>query len=428
MCGILFSQDSNKIPDLSLLKQRGPEGFNEQENDLGYFAHSMLNTIGENVKQPYHGKHGVLLYNGSVYNGTGGNDTAWLGSRLDDNLENTIEIIKVLNGEFALIYVTNDHIVFCADHFNQRNLWFYFDQPSKQITISSIPDIVHQKHGVSWHTNENKIYVIDKKTFSIDIVTNKIWDLQQGTNHFDYVIEEFEKAVKNRYIPETSTNLLSSGFDSGVINCATHKLFKEIDCVCDPTYEVKETIKERMQIHRSVVLKNEDDHQREQEVMFNEILPSDTVWIDPSVEPLINILKKYVGKRNKKIVLFGTGGDEIYNDWHEQREGSTIGRTNGQFPSTLKLLWPWYNYNNDRLRLVNTRNDFICGYFGIEARNPLLDVNLVQAWLNTTCTIKNQGYKSWMKAYMDQEDYPYTMKKVHWAMEDYQPESWKKLK
>ena len=66
MCGILYSQDSNGFTDLEMLKRRGPEGFVEDTNQLGYFAHSMLNTIGQNTPQPYHTKSGILLYNGST--------------------------------------------------------------------------------------------------------------------------------------------------------------------------------------------------------------------------------------------------------------------------------------------------------------------------------------------------------------------------
>ena len=112
MCGILYSQDSTGFSNLDMLKRRGPEGFTELENDLGYFAHSMLNTIGESTPQPYHTKSGILLYNGSTYNSGKANDTQWLGEKLDDNLDNTLNVVRELNGEYALIYVTEKNIVF----------------------------------------------------------------------------------------------------------------------------------------------------------------------------------------------------------------------------------------------------------------------------------------------------------------------------
>jgi len=423
MCGILYSQNKEKLKNLSLLKLRGPEGFKDYENELGYFAHSMLNTIGPNTPQPYQTSKGILLYNGSIYNDVLQNDTKWIGQQLDDKVSDCIDLIKSLNGEYALIYVNEKHIIFCVDHFDQRNLWFYFDQQEKILTISSIPSIVKKKHGVAWRVEGNKIYVVDKNDYTMNIFTNKEWNLDQNINHFDFVFEKFEKAVKERYIPGTSALLLSSGYDSGVINCAAHKIHGTIDSVCDPTYEVIETIKERMFVHKCVILKNDVQHLEKQK-MFRDIITSNELWEDASVEPLINIIKKYVQKKNKKILLFGTGGDEIYNDHHEQVMGFRLGRTNGIFPGNLKIVWPWYNHSG-RLEMNNTRNDFICGFFGIEARNPLLDVQLVQSWLNTTHKLKNKSYKSWMQIYMDQENYPYTKKKVHWGEPDYLPEPWK---
>ena len=430
MCGILFSQNSNNFLDLEMLKRRGPEGFTEQTNSLGYFAHSMLNTIGENTPQPYQTKNGVLLYNGSTYNSGLENDTKWIGNRLDDNVGNTVDVVKELNGEYALIHVTDKNVVFCVDHFDNRNLWFYHDQDTRELTIASVPNIVQQKHGKSWRAEGNKIYIMDRHDFSIKVETNKVFNLDQKTNHFDHVFEKFEQAVRSRYNPLNSIALLSSGFDSGVINCGIQKMFNEVDCVSDPAGEIIPTLKERTKLHKAVILPNHQGHHEEKEKMFHDILPRNELWDDPTVDPLINIMKNYVVRRKKKIVLFGQGGDEVYNDWHEQTMGFKWTRTNGSFPSSLEFVWPWYNHNR-QLHLCNTRTDLITGYFGLEARNPLLDIDLVQAWLNTTCELKNNGNKSWMKAYMDQENYPYATKKAHWCNQqatDYKPDLWKLTK
>ena len=427
MCGILYSQDSTGFSDLEMLKRRGPEAFTEQSNELGYFAHSMLNTIGEGTPQPFQTKSGILLYNGSTYNSGKTNDTLWIGEKLDDNLENTLDVIRELNGEYALVYATEKNIVFCVDHFDSRNLWFYHNKDRRELTVASVPNVVHQKHQSSWRAEGNKIYIMDRHDFSIEARTNKVFDLEQNTNHFDHVFEQFERAVRSRYEPANSTVLLSSGFDSGVIACATNKIFKKVDCVCNPAGEVIDTIKERMKIHKAVVILNHEGKQAEKQDMFLNMFPIDDVWNEPSVEPMIDIMKRYVIKRHKKIVLFGNGGDEMYNDWQGQLSGFKWSRTNGSFAPDLKLVWPWHNYHG-RMQLNNLRTDFIAGYFGLEARNPLIDRDLVQAWLNTTCELKNQGYKSWMKHYMEQENYPYTMTKVHFSSKQYKPQPWKLTK
>lgn len=423
MCGILYSQNSKGFSDLEMVKRRGPEGFKELENDLGYFAHSMLNTIGDNTPQPYSTSHGIFLYNGSTYNSGSCNDTKWIGERLDDNLDHTLSLIRSLNGEYAFIYVTEKNVVFGVDYFDNRNLWIYHDKDTRELTVASVPNVISQKHENSWRADGNKIYILDKRKFSLSIVSNKIFNLDQKNDHFDYVFEKFEKAVENRYNHSTTTNLLSSGFDSGVVACATQKIFTEVDCVSDPDKEVIATLKERIKRHKSTVLPNFKGHQKDKERMFHGILARNDIWDDPWANPVINMIKNYIVKRNKKIVITGNGGDEIYNDWQRQQLGHTWSKTNGSFPSSLQLVWPWHNFNG-RMQLNNTRIDFLAGYFGVETRNPLTDIDLVQAWINTTSQKKN-SYKSWMKIYMDQEKYPYTMKKVHGFIDEYKPDEWK---
>ena len=428
MCGILYSSNAEGFSDLEMLKRRGPEAFIEVKNELGYFAHSMLNTIGQNTPQPYLTKSGIMLYNGSTYNSGKSNDTKWIGDRLDDNLDNTLEVVRSLNGEYAFIHVTDKFVVFCVDHFDQRNMWFYHDKHTKKLTIASVPNVVQQKHHKTWRAEGNKIYIIDRSDYSVSVQTNKYFDLTQTVDHLDFVFEKFERSIEMRYDHNLAVNLVSSGIDSGVINCATHKLFGVVDAVCDPKGEEIDVIKQRMSVHDIIVLPNHKGHQIDKERMFHGILAKNEIWDDTSVNSLINIMKQYVKrKRKKKIVLIGQGGDELYNDWHQQSMGLKWTRTNGSFPSSLEFVWPWHNHNR-QLHLCNTRTDFIAGYFGLEARNPLLDIDLVQAWLNTTSELKNTSTKHWMKMYMDQEQYPYTNKKVHWndvQATDYRTDEWK---
>ena len=100
--------------------------------------------------------------------------------------QKTIDFIKELRGSFALIYVTDRHIVFAVDHFENKNLWFYHDQDTRTLTIASVPNIVTQKHGSAWKVLENKIYILDKKDYSINIQTNIVFtgiNVQLGTKN-----------------------------------------------------------------------------------------------------------------------------------------------------------------------------------------------------------------------------------------------------
>lgn len=423
MCGILYSQDKNHLDNLDTLKRRGPDGFAELENDLGYFAHSLLNTIGDSTAQPFLTKKGVLLYNGSTYNSKGANDTKWLGDQLDENLDNTIELIRSLRGEYALIYVTDSHIVFCSDEFYQRNLWFYFNEHEKQISICTIPSIPKDKHGSVWYVDENKIYVIDRKTFSIDVVDNRIWNFDQTVGHYDHVIEKFEQAVKDRHDTRITTNLQSSGFDSGAINCACANFFDGHKAIINASKESKEIIAQRMKRHKFTITRYEGIQPEKKEI-FQKIYDSFDVFQHVETDPLIHCFRFISEKHHNKVVITGNGGDEIYNAWHEQIHGHLKGRTNGSFPDNLGLVWPWHNQPFQRLLLGNQRFDFIAGWFGLEVRNPLLDQDLVQAWLNTTSKLKNTGNKAWIELYMKMHDYPYTHEKYHFNETDWEMPNW----
>ena len=87
MSGILYSKDSSGFSDLEMLKRKGPDNFKEEDNDLGYFACSLLNIIDDSKKQPIKNKSGMLLYNSTTKH-------TWPMGNLDGNLQNTIDLIK----------------------------------------------------------------------------------------------------------------------------------------------------------------------------------------------------------------------------------------------------------------------------------------------------------------------------------------------
>ena len=411
MCGILFSNNKNNIKDLSLLQRRGPESNQEIENHLGYFYHSNLNTIGELTQQPLNTGNGFLLYNGSTYNHLPYNDARYIADNLNDNVDHTIEIIKSLRGEYALIYVTDNHIVFCADHFYQRNLYYYHDT-SGSTTICTIPKLVQEKHNSAWRAEPNFIYIVDKQNNKIKKIINKSWNFHQKDDNFDKVFSCFEKAVKDRFNPMISTTLQSSGLDSGVVNAAVYKMYGDnFKSVCDIKIEDKQILNERNKLHRTYPVIHSGS-QTEKALLENKILGTD-IWDMAETDPMLYIVREVVKKMNShKIILTGTGGDEIYNDYQGQRNNRKTSISNGAWPEDLSMIWPWHSYT-PRLTHSLSLFDYVCGLYGVETRNPLLDSDLVQAWLNTTCKLKNKAYKGWMQEYCKTVGYPYTLEKIH---------------
>ena len=53
-------------------------------------------------------------------------------NNLDEKLDNNhVDLIKNLIGEYSLAYVTDTHIVFAVDQWSTKNLFFYYDQSSR---------------------------------------------------------------------------------------------------------------------------------------------------------------------------------------------------------------------------------------------------------------------------------------------------------
>ena len=375
MCGILFSNDSIGLGSMEMLEKRGPESKNIVTNNFGYFFHSNLNTIGQATAQPLDNEKGMLLYNGSTY-GMNGNDAKWLSDNLDNNLQHNLEVIRSMRGEYALIYVTGEHIIFCTDHFYQRNLWFYHNKSDQRITVGSIPVNIIRKHGVAWRCEENKIYILHKQQYKLDVLENKSWNLDQYKDDFDTVFEKFEQAILDRHDPSITTNLQSSGMDSGVINAATYKFFgSDFSSVCDVQLENKETLMLRNNLHKTypVAFSGEQPEKR----ALSEGISNSDMWDEAETDPLLHIVRKYVrGIKDHKVLITGNGGDEIYNDWHGQLKGKRLGRSAGKWPDSMNIIWPYHNFY-PRLTRSLTVFDYVCGFFGVEVRNPLLDTELV---------------------------------------------------
>ena len=103
MCGYYYSNNT-RLEKTDNLKRRGPDEWQETViPDLGYFGSARLTTLKQSTPQPVIKDNGVFLYNGIVYNNIETNDTKWISDQLTNNLNDNIELIKSLNGEYSLV-------------------------------------------------------------------------------------------------------------------------------------------------------------------------------------------------------------------------------------------------------------------------------------------------------------------------------------
>lgn len=409
MCGYYYSNLKHCKTTINL-QRRGPQDWTQMEDTLGLFGHSLLNTMGEKVKQPYSTDKGILLYNGSVYNFGQVNDTKNIANNLSDNVDQCVEFIKTLYGEYSITWVTENFIIFCTDEFGVRPLYFYSDD--KQITISSLADAL-DFCPAQIACEGNKIYIFDRGTKKIKVVQNTEWNLEQTESSYDKTFSAFEQAVKDRH--NNTVYAISGGHDSGVIACCANKFFTDAVFVNNVPTEEREMLMQRRARHEIKFVNYKIDNAPIDKDNLFKITNNKEIYNEMATDGQSSYINRYLIPYDKKVLVTGDGGDELYADYgHKGKKLRSYSKFGGYFPNDLNTVWPWHNYHNTLSRYVQ-RTEIVGGYWGIELRLPLLDRRLVQAWLNTTADLKNKEYKGWMTQYMRQHRYPYQMSKTGYA-------------
>lgn len=407
MCGYYFSNNT-RLENTTNIKRRGPDEWNESFiPGLGYFGSARLTTIGQSTTQPVIKDDGVFLYNGAVYNDVTTNDTKWISDKLASSIEDNIELVRSLEGEYSLVWITEKHIMFCTDVFRMRPLYYYYND--KDICIASLSDCIRQKYKKFYRCRANTIYIYDRTSKRIKTLTNRTFDLEQTVNNYDKVWEEWESALKFRYSKQASI-LMSSGYDSGLIACTANKFYNDLDCYY--TYNEQEDnsiIDKRKDIHGLTIITLDHNHgdDRIHRQLYNITQDNNQLLSNKFMNSGdIEIYKNHMIPKNKRIMIGGDGGDDIYSDYGLRglrlRKYSRFG---GYFPTDLATVWPWHE--NNVFEDFHGRTEIVGGHHGIEYRCPFMSNGLIQAWLNTSSELKNKRHKGWMAQYMDDHSYPY---------------------
>jgi len=347
-----------------------------------------------------------VLLDGFVYDTTPQD----IANSLTGSIGNLLEVVNTINGDYALFVETEDFYAAVVDPWGSKNLWINVE--GKHISVSSSIDAMKVHHTHGYLIGSNTVLVIQKNDFTIKKYSTKHWNLKQHVNHYDYVFAAIENSVTRRY-NKSSIVPLSSGYDSGVIACALSNLghvefsvsLKKIEDDMDEDIKV---LAERIKTHKGFIL-NSSNRMTDEEVNDLSVYLHPGLF-SPACESWARICKhmKSIGKHN---ILSGNGGDELYSDYgYRSKQLGEKSLFGGHFPVNLELIWPWHDYLHRQTKPIS-RLDFLAGYFGIQHKEPLLDIELVQAWLNTTSDLKNRSYKNWMYEYMLQSNYPISVDK-----------------
>jgi asparagine synthase (glutamine-hydrolysing) len=362
MCGIFFLKQKKRFTKEQVQKfkfavkkqsYRGPDANNSKIFDNFAMGFNYLQiTSNEDAIQPFLYKNTLLLFNGEIYNflyikkkllkvghyfKTDG-DTEVLAASLEEfGLKKTLKIIR---GMFSFIsYNLKTKTFFIArDRLGIKPL-FYFKDKNKFIFSSSIKSIrvfLNQKLEIKKQTMMNYInsgnldlkndsffknikifpageYIKFKKSFSKKNV-KKYWSLKTNDNSnfskLSIVKKELDKTFKIHKYKKKSGLAFSNGIDSNIIASHYNDLLK-VSLVGNETiedYNLKKIAKKKKTIplyykkNKFFKLFKEFSSKMDQPVRSSH-------WIFQYG------LRKYLNKRNIRVIYTGDGSDEVFGGY-----------------------------------------------------------------------------------------------------------------
>lgn len=399
MCGFLVSRrkDANHF----FIQRRGPDLTRSYEADGFIFTHHLLHITGETLPQPFIDGDVVCVYNGEIYNhsyiASDGEVLIPLYRKYGE------DFVRHLDGEFAIaLYDFGRQVaIFATDPFATKPLWVNGSEVASYGSgVGGNPLAPNTLRVLDLHNNEYTERIV--RPFDFD---------NQYKSTFDDWIAAFERAISKRAYDSCFLGL-SSGYDSGAIDCVLHKLgisYKPFSVIGKENLQL---LKQRNQ--RGDIFSITNDMMEKQLTFLQQFAESNTYHLttvegdvyehsmlqDMAVLGLASIftLAKQEGRR---VNLSGQGADEVMTDccrWSEMSE------LRGIYP---KQLQPWRNFYGNLQRAYLGKEEHVAGAFGIETRYPFLDWDVVQEFLWLQPDLKNMHYKAPIHEYLSRNSYPF---------------------
>lgn len=448
VCSLLFLRSRNPVSEESLVtanrlaRKRGPDSTSVQrarDNDGWHTVslHNLLDISGRAVVQPVFGggehSHLSVLFNGEIYNfreiGGGESDTSILipafvkyGSRIGDALVGEFSIVVFDRAANALHTFT--------DPFLTKPLYWGTNSAGE--------------YGVS--TNASALRTLGLTTICMEdpnsssevkfqesgfgrVVSGPAveFDIRQTEKSYSRWEEAFLAAVEQRgtHGAHKPTVFLSSGYDSGAICLALNRLGIDYETISICANENAEVLRQRIEIngrgsarsHISIQSLDQEASSRASTDIQRNVEPFQYTHEDmPGRIGSLQTdggaigggeLSRLISERGGKVVISGSGADEIISDYGFGGERFySHSEFGGLFPDSLEGFFPWKKFYGDSQRSYLFKDEYILGRFGLEGRFPFLDRNVVQEFLSLVAELKNRCYKAPIEWFLRKHDYP----------------------
>tara|TARA_R110002126_G_scaffold125356_1_gene267577 strand:+ start:3765 stop:5093 length:1329 start_codon:yes stop_codon:yes gene_type:complete len=435
MCSFIFTEkEVNNLEEINFYtKFRGPDRINSEVVNGLTFIHNLLSITGDMTLQPFIDGDIICLYNGEIYNDFSSHNYSSDGECLIPLYkEYGTDFVKKLDGEFAIVLVdlTEGKVMFSTDTFKTKPIFYSVGDGNLGCSSYSDP-LVKLGHKDVKKMEPNTTLLIDLKTKEI-ISTTNVHEFDINNQHKDNCddwIKVFEKSIIKRTngIREKIFIGLSGGYDSGAICCEL--LNQDIPF---KTYTVMGTENMNVLNNRFSLLNGNEQQSLTkngneiavahnyiktntelfQYVTYSNSSDYNEYWlslIDDNGANHLSHLCSYAVTDGRKILLSGQGADEIFSDYGfggvKKYNHSNFG---GLFPDDLSEIYPWPSFFNSSMESYLAKEEYVAGSYGIEARYPFLDLDVVQEFLWLKSEVKNLHYKSVLYYYLNKHNYPFT--------------------
>ena len=425
MCSFVVTNESLEACEEAnrFAKFRGPDQTNLEKIDGINFLHNLLHITGEYTLQPIIDDDVVAIFNGEIYNFKEFGDFASDSfSIVESYRRHGVEFAKFLDGEFAICVVDFrlNKIIISVDPFSCKPLWYSFTDSSFAVaSYESQVKGIGLPSPVKLYANKTRVY--DLKTLELlNEFDNASFDLSQHKDSFEDWISAFKNSIRKR-TSNTEAGIflgLSSGYDSGAIACELTNQgtpFKSYTIIGPENREVISARLNRIKDSEVIELslKEFEEKIKELDQECEEFSYEGYNFKSDKASMGLAAICDRANSDKKRIYMSGQGSDEIISDYgfngSKFYDHSEFG---GNFPEDLNGFWPWRSfYDGTQIKYLN-KEEYTAGHFGIEARYPFLDKDLVQEFLWLDSSLKNSKYKSALSEYLEANDFPFKNEKI----------------
>ncbi|WFE89926.1 hypothetical protein K1718_00820 [Roseibium porphyridii] len=431
MCSFLFSTFEPTTDDFNrIMALRGPDYTESKVLNNCFFCHNLLSMRGDYVSQPYvsDANDVVVMFNGEIYScpETYESEANYL---FDLYKEVGAECFSRLDGEFAIVIVDfGKSVVHVArDCFGTKPL--FFGSRNGQFGFASYRDALaalnfegiralKPNHAIAYQLDGQSI--LEQEIFRFNLAQYKT-DMSDWARAFDRAVEKRVRHVKGKVFVG-----LSSGYDSGAIAASLIFQNKDFISVTVEGREDNDVVRDRLASVRNsgntaITIPDDSLNIDDLRTWFNENVEDQPYFIINDAGERVEIGKSVhrdnaalilagVCARAKEegalVYLSGSGADEIVSDYgfggQKYFAHSNFG---GMFPNNLLGRFPWASFFGSTQAAYLAKEEMVAGSFGMEARYPFLDVDVVQEFLSLSADVKNKVYKSVISDYLDRRHF-----------------------